>query len=131
LNQTGAMGTSFILASNRTSKSDDFKENVSLIIQDLAGMNMDLDNYISLTEAQLKKFLTNPLILKNKRISNAHDTYHELAYSADQGSFKLYIEQNIRIKNDSAYLLTLTIEQEALDSFINIGEKIIHSFKLK
>ena len=54
LNKAGQMGTSFILFSPLSSKKDNFKENVNLLVQDLKGHDLDLDKYVEISEGQIK-----------------------------------------------------------------------------
>ena len=53
LNKTGEMGTELVVSSQLTSKNDFFKENVNLVIQNLTGMNIDLDKYVKISEGQI------------------------------------------------------------------------------
>ena len=55
LNKSGQMNTSFILFSELTSEKDQFKENVNLIIQDLTGYNIDFEQYVQISENQIKQ----------------------------------------------------------------------------
>jgi len=70
LNESGQMGTSFILFSPFTSQKDQFIENVNLLVQDLTGYNLDLDGYVEISEGQIKTMITNGKIIESKRVTN-------------------------------------------------------------
>ena len=54
LNQSGQMGTAFILFTPKESEKDDFRENINLLTQDLSGRNIDLSKYTEISESQIK-----------------------------------------------------------------------------
>ena len=131
LDQSGQMGSSFILFSPLESEKDKFKENVNLLIQDLTGQNIDLNKYTEISEGQIKTMITNSALVESKRIKNGSDEYHKIIYSGDQGIFHLQFEQYYRVVNHKAYVLTFTTEKEKFAEFTETGEKILNSFKLK
>ena len=66
LDESGQMGTSFILFSPLTSQKDQFRENVNLLVQDLTGYNLDLDKYVEISEEQVKTLITDGKIIESK-----------------------------------------------------------------
>jgi len=130
LNESGQMGTSFILFSALENDEDQFRENMNLIVQDLQGRSVDLDAFTEISEEQVKSMMTNCTLYESKRIKKGSQEYHKLIYSADQGAFSLKFEQLYWIENDKAYILTLTCEQSKFSSFKEVGEKILNSFSL-
>jgi hypothetical protein len=131
LNQSEQMGTSFILFSPLESEKDQFKENVNLLIQDLAGYHVDLNEYTEITEGQIKTMVTNANLSESVRVKNDKGEYHKLIYSGDQGVFHLTYEQYYWVMNDKAFILTFTSEQNKFVQMADTGEKILNSFKLK
>ncbi|PRY85882.1 PsbP-related protein [Mongoliibacter ruber] len=130
LNESGQMGTSFILFSPLTSEKDQFKENVNLLVQDLTGHNLDLDEYVKISEGQIKTMITNGKIIESKRVTNQSLNYHKVIFSGKQGDFNLKFEQNYWVVGDKAFVLTLTCEETQFDNYKLKGEKILNSFKL-
>lgn len=51
------MGTSLIILSPLESEKDTFRENVNLLIQDLTGLDIGLDQYTKISEDQMKACL--------------------------------------------------------------------------
>jgi PsbP-like protein len=131
VNNSGAMGTSFILFAPLESEQDKFKENVNLIVQDLKGMAIDLDKYTEISEGQVKTMLTKSVIIESKRIKNDSSEYHKLSYTAEQGVFKLSFIQYYWLVKEKAYILTFTAEQDKFTTFKETGEKILNSFIFK
>ena len=131
LNESGQMGTSFILFSPLESDKDKFKENVNLLIQDLSGYNLDLNKYTDMSVKQIKTMIPNSTLIESKRIKTSSQEYQRLIYTGDQSSFHLKFEQYYWVKNNKAYVLTLTCEQNKFSKYKVVGERILNSFRLK
>lgn len=131
LNKSGQMGTSFFLFSPLSSEKDQFKENVNLLIQDLTGYNVDLDEYVEISKNQVKTLITDGKIIVSERIVDTPLKYQKMIYTGKQGIYKLKFEQYYWIENNKAFVLTLTCEESQFDTFKTIGEKILNSFQLK
>jgi len=131
LNTSGQMGMSFILLSRQTSQQDNFRENVNLLIQDLKGLNINLDKFVEISVGQIKTMLTNGNLIESKKLRENGVEFQKLIYSGDQGIYKLKFEQFYWVKNEKAYILTLTCEVEQFENYKVTGEKILKSFKLK
>lgn len=129
LDQKGQMGTSFILFSKPSSPQDLFRENVNLLIQNLAGMNINLDKYVEISEEQIKTMIANSQLIESKRMSGAIP-FHKEIYTGDQGILKLKFEQYYWVKDEKAYVLTFTSEVNQFDAFKQAAEAILKSFKL-
>ncbi|MBK8054927.1 MAG: hypothetical protein IPK35_17060 [Saprospiraceae bacterium] len=131
LNQSGQMGTTFILFSPLETSKDKFMDNVNLLIQDLTGHNLNLDKYTEISEGQIKTMITNSRLIESKRIKTGSDEYHRMVYTGDQGMFHLKFEQFYWVKSGKAYVLTLTCEQAKFTVFKEVGEAILNSFTFK
>lgn len=129
LDQKGQMGTSFILFSKPSSPQDLFRENVNLLIQNLAGMNINLDKYVEISEEQIKTMIANSQLIESKRMSGTLP-FHKEIYTGDQGILKLKFEQYYWVKDEKAYVLTFTAEVNQFDTFKQTAEAILKSFKL-
>jgi serine/threonine-protein kinase len=131
LNSEGKMTTSFVLFAPLESTQDKFKENINLIIQDLSGYTIDLEAYTAISEQQLKNAVVNFKLVESKQIKNEKDTYHHIIYEGEQAGFKLYFQQQYRVKNNKAYVLTFTAELQSVKRFSDVATKILNSFQLK
>jgi len=130
LNKSGQMGTKFILFSKLTSNNDQFKENVNLIVQDLTGYNIDLNQYVEISENQIKTMITDGNIISSERVKKDEKEFQRVIYTGKQGIYDLKFEQYYWVENNNAYVLTLTCEITAYTDFKNTGEKILNSFEI-
>ena len=130
LNESGQMGTSFILFSPLTSQKDQFRENVNLLVQDLTGYNLDLDGYVEVSEGQIKTMITNGKIIESKRVTDPTLDFHRVIYTGKQRNFNLTFEQYYWVVGNKAFVLTLTCEENQFGDYKLTGEKILNSFKL-
>lgn len=130
LDESGKMGTSFILFSPVESTSDKFRANVNLLIQDIPD-SINLDVYTEISLEQINVQLPNAHIIENIRINSDADEQHMLIYSGDQNGFQLQFEQYFWVINTKAYVLTFTCEKNKFEEFRETGEGILNSFKLK
>ncbi len=131
LNTSGQMGMSFILLSKKTSPQDEFRENVNLVIQDLAGQNIDLDKYVEISEGQIKSMIINSNVIESKRVKTDKLESQKIVFTGFQGQFNLKFEQHYWIVKDKAYVLTYTAEVNEFDNYKDVSEKIMNSFRIK
>ncbi len=131
VNKSGQMGTSFILFSPLLNESDKFKENVNLLIQDLTDYDLNLDQYVEISEGQIKTMVTEGKIISSERKKKDEREYQKMIYTGKQGIFNLKIEQYYWVIDNEAFVLTLTGEKEEFDKYQDIGEKILNSFEIK
>lgn len=131
LDRSGTMGLSFMILSKQTSAQDLFRENVNLLIQDLAGQNINLDQFVDLSLSQVKTMLTNGNVLESKRITNKNIPFQQLLYVGEINQQQLKFKQYYWIHHGKAWVLTLTCATDQYDSYRETAEKIMDSFKLK
>lgn len=60
------MGTRFVLYFNKATPNDLFRENINLMIQDLSGLTINLDNYVKISEEQIKTLITAGQLIESK-----------------------------------------------------------------
>jgi len=129
LSKSGQMGMSFVVFSRLTSEQDKFKENVNLFIQDLTGQHINLDKFVQISEGQISTMLTNGKLLESSRLNENNSEFHKFIYTADQGIYKLKTEQYCWVRNEKAYILTLSCEIDQYEKYKKTGEQILNSFK--
>ena len=76
-------------------------------------------------------FITEGKIISEERIKIGDSEYHKIIYTGKQGVFDLQFEQYYQIKNEKAYVLTLTCEKTQFEKYRKTGEKILRSFVLR
>jgi len=57
--------------------------------------------------------------------------FQKLVFTGKQGKFDLKWQQYYRVEKDKAYVLTLTCEEDQYDNYLDIGQKIMNTFKIK
>ncbi len=125
-----AMGTTTIIFSPLESDSDQFRENVNVIAQDLTGQNISLGDYVKISERQIKDFMTEGKIYESATFKTGDREYHKIIFSGTQGVFHLKFEQYYFIKNNNAFVVTLTTAADKFDNYKPTGEQIMNSFTL-
>ncbi len=129
-NDEGQMGTLFILLSPQSNATDLFQENINLIIQDLTGHNLDLDQYVEISEQQVKTILSAD-IESSERLEGDHGEYHRLVYAGKQGVYDLKFIQYFWVIRNEAFVLTFTAERDQFDANQALGLAILNSFVIK
>lgn len=130
LDTSGQMRTSFFLFSPVTGEKDDFKENVNLMIQDLSQYPATLDQYIKLTVDQIAS-MEDIYMKKNERKKAGNRSFQHLVYSGSQGGYDLVFEQYIWVIHKEAFVLTFTCQESMYETYREIGQKVMNSFRIK
>jgi hypothetical protein len=129
-NNSDQFGTEFIFFLATTNKDLTFRENINLLIQNLEGKNIDLNEYVSISEEQIKTMLTNAKITESIRIKgNLHES-HKIIFSGDQGIYKLKFEQRYIVVKNKAYVLTYTSQESDFDNSLKDVETSLNSFTI-
>lgn len=129
LDTTGRMNTEFILFSKREEK-DSFRENVNLSIQDLSNHLLNLASYTELSINQIKA-IPNSKIIESGTLEKNNIKYHKVIWKGFVSNKNLKFKQIYFVKNNKAFLLTLTCEEKAFEKYEPIGTKILNSFIIK
>ncbi|MEM6723952.1 MAG: hypothetical protein AAF598_07935 [Bacteroidota bacterium] len=129
VNPGGPMGTTFFLSSPLTDDSDQFVENVNLLVQDLSGQQMDLDAYIQLSESQVGNLFEEGRMLSSKRLQGTPVNYHRMHYAGKFNGKDLEFLAYCWLIDEQGYVLTLTCAADQFANYQAIGEQILKSFK--
>ena len=107
-------GTEFIIYTEKEDEKDTFIENINLLIQNLKGYKIDLNQYIEITEKQINE---NGILIESKRIILNNSDVHVLTYEANLNVRNLKFHQYVLVKNEKAYILTYTAKIDKFDVF--------------
>ena len=132
VNTSGQMGTKFVILSPLASDSDSFQENVNLVIQDLSGHPLNLNDFTNLSVDQIGTFPNGRVI--DKQLQKGGGTGHEYAkiiFTGDQNGNHLKFEQYYWIVGKEAYVLTFTALSSTFDNYKPVGEKMLNTFVFK
>ena len=130
LDTSRVMGTAFFIFAPLENQADNFRENINVIIQDLAGQNINLENYKTITDKQISDYASEPTIFESEIKKGLNKEYFRIVYAMIQGKLRLKITSVCFIKDDKAYLITFTTDFEKYDLYKKTGEEILSSFHL-
>lgn len=124
------LGSDAFFFSPKESEADKFSENVNILVQNLKGMNINLDRFVEISEGQIKNLVTDGQLLESKRISENGKEFQRLVYTGRQGVFSLKTIQYYIIVNEKAYVITFVSEVSMYDKYERVGLKVLDSFRL-
>lgn len=131
LQNPGQMGSEFMIFSPISEPGDKFRENINLLIQNLNGLNLNLEQYTELSENQIKTLISDSKIFENKRQHGKKYDYQKIIYKGTMGELKLKFVQYYWVINNKAYVLTFTAEQNQFDKYLPVAVKIMDSFEIR
>lgn len=130
LDTSGKMNTTVFAFSPKDDEADNFRENVSVIIQDLAGSGIDLEKYASISEEQMKTMVTDCTIHRSEVKTTPNGECYQIQYDMTQGTYRIQITSYCFIQEEKAYLITFATETKKAGQYKSIGEQILNSFSL-
>lgn len=131
LNNSGAMGTSFILYAPLEDDTDAFRENLNLIVQEGVFARYELEDHVSATLNQLTQYYSDVSIKKNQLDKSGKYPYAELEYSATQGQYKLFWIQHAYEVGNDLYLLTFTVEESKRELYKKEVAALFNGFSIE
>ncbi|GGG50943.1 hypothetical protein [Bizionia arctica] len=126
--ESGKHGSEFLLFTEKTDSTDNFSENINLIIQNLETLNLDLNKFVEITENQIK---ANGNLISSERIKNNTSEFQKIIYSVPLNNFDLKFIQYDFVVNNKAYILTFTAKENEFDTYSFEMEKIMKTFKIE
>lgn len=129
LNTTETNGADVVLFTE-LEKNDTFRENVNVLVQDLKGMNMTMEKYVTLSEEQIKTLVSDSKIMVSKSVNDKGKRYHMIVWRGYLANNNLKLKQLFFIKNEKAYIITYTALPETFNKFLKEANVILKSFKL-
>ncbi len=131
LDTSKTMGIDVILMSELEGFQDNFRENVNVLVQDLAGTNIGLTEFATISEQQVETLITDSSIEYSMKEEGPAGEFHRVIYTGKQGIYNLKCEQYYFVKNERAYVLTFTAPVEKFDEYVEKAELIMDSFDFK
>lgn len=128
LDTSKVMGTEFFILSPLENETDKFSENINLLIQNLNGQNINLEKYKQITDEQLVNMGNDCKVFESLIVKKENQEYFKVTYTMIQMTLKLKITSICFIKNNKAYLVTLSAEFDKYEQYKKIGEDILNSF---
>ena len=131
MDTSGMMGSTFIFMSPLENETDSFRENLNLVVQDVSQYNLTLEDYVKLTESQLKNMITD-LDMKKSGIAEANGLkYGYVEYTSTQGVYNLDMIQHFYIIDGIAYIVTATTQVGSIEIHRKNLRKMLSSVSIK
>lgn len=129
-NERDSFGAVIIFFSPLSGDSDQFSENVNVVVEDLQGADLDLDGYMELATEQLIDFI--PDIDFVDRYTDQMDDQPSwvVVYTGSQDGVSYSWVQEIALFEGSAYIITYTGEAE-FDTYLPHADEIFDSFDFR
>lgn len=131
LDQTGLMGTKFILFMPSTSDNPAFSPNLNLIQQEMPQENVDIAATIDATIGQLEAMVGDFTLISNNKFNTPSGPCHELQYTGRFGDNPMQWKQRFWIKGKTVYVLTLTALPDEFKLVAQSGTTVMDSFWIK
>lgn len=132
--KVGKMGTVVAFLSPPENASDEFRENVNIVIEDISSQPMTLDEYTNLSLNQLDQFVQNPNILESSEDTLSGIRAYRLVYTGEMESngnvYALKWLQVYTIKNNKVYMFTYTSAEDSYSDYLDSVEEMIDSFEI-
>ena len=78
INDSGYMGTDFIIMSPLTGQFDDFRENINLIKVETQGNYSSLEQFVEINISSILALVNNSKIIESVQLSKNKQPYHKL-----------------------------------------------------
>lgn len=130
INENGNMGAKVMIFSPLESQTDDFRENLNVISENLQGQSMTLEDYVNLSKKNIALLMTNGKIISSKKIRQDNRDMYIIDYSGDQGQFHLKFECLIWFNNGSAYVLTFCAKTTTYAKYLPQASQVISSLRV-
>ena len=123
------VGTVAMFLSQQENPNDDFRDNVNIVVQDLTGSNLDIEQYNNLSLSQLEQLITGFKVIEPISMAMlAGIPACRIKYQGIQGKLKLQWYSIWTIMNNTAYVVTCTAKQDSVSKFRPIFNEMIKSF---
>lgn len=125
------IGEAIHIVAPKTGNDDKFTENVSVIIQDLTGIQIGIDDYVKLAERQIEETVLESQILSSQRFEAGRVKSHKIVYKGVIQGFPLKLIRYYQLNDNKAYILTYTALEKDFEQHKLYGQQILNSFRFK
>ena len=107
--------------------SDDFKERVSVLVENLPS-DVDLEQYTEDSIAEVKK-LSDPNVAEAKNVNLGKSEGRQIIYAGEVSGNTVQRMQTWSVEDNRAYIVTYTAKPDSYDTYLPTVEKMIESFE--
>lgn len=124
-------GVKFAILSPLADKTDSFRENINLLIQDVSAYNLDLDAYAELSKQQIETIVEGGKVHELQKIEKDGKMLYEMVYVGIQSGVALKWKQYYWVENGTASVLTYTATSAEYDNYLSTATQMMDGFKFK
>lgn len=125
------LGEAIHIVAPKSGNADQFTENVSVVVQDLTGIDISIDDFVRLAEQQILETVQESEVLSSKRFEAGKIKSHKLIYKGVIKGFPLKLIRYYQLNNNKAYILTYTALEKDFEQHKLYGQQILNSFRFK
>ncbi len=126
-NRDDFFATGVVFFSPLEDDSDQFKERVSILIENLAN-DTSLTQYTEQSLAEIKR-LSDPDVDEAQKINLGENKGRQIVYSGEENGRPVQRMQTWLVKDNQAYVITYTAKPDSYDKYLPTVEKMIESFQ--
>jgi len=126
------MGTVVLFGSPLESQTDDFSENLNVIVAPLPEgyESITLDELYDIEAVNLQTLLTDHKLISSEKTTIGGNPAYKVISTYKQGRYNLKAQQIFILKNGKEYALTYAGTLEGYPRFLNTAEEMINSFEI-
>lgn len=128
--EVGTAGSVVAFLSPQQGGSDDFRDNLNVLVQDLPDPSTPLSEYTRLSLRQAPQIIDGFKLLTSGPSTLASRSAWRVTYLGQSGNHDLEFEAFWLVEKGRAYVLTFTAARAAFDAFEPTTEAMIDSFQL-
>ena len=122
------VGDNYIVyASSLESEDDKFRENVNVMIQNVTGMFMTLDDFLEFSFDEM----TGEVVLESGETTLDGLDAQRMIYTTDLFGSGLKFLQVFTMAGNSVYMVTYTATEESFDKYLGVAEEFIDSIEIR
>ena len=125
-NRDDFFATGVVFFSPLEDDSDQFKERVSILVEDLG--EISLEQYTEESLAEIKR-LSDPNVGEAQTITIGQESGRKIVYEGSENGSAVRRMQAWSIKDKQAYILTYTAKPESYETYLPTVERMIESFE--
>jgi hypothetical protein len=126
-NERDSFGAVIIMFSPLSGDTDQFAENVNVVVEDLAGADLDLDGYVEIATEQLLDFIPDIDFVERFTDQMDEEPSWVIVYTGTQDGIEYKWMQEVALFEGSAYIITYTGAAE-FDTYRAHASAIFDSF---
>ena len=109
---------------------DVFRENVYITVKDFSAQPITLDEYTEESIDELRQLISNFTLEESTTATLAGNPAHRLVYTGKLEQYDLKWMQVHTIKDDIAYTITYTAEEDFYSAYVDIVQEMVDSFEI-